>query len=163
MKQLILAGLVIGSIYGISALGLVLTYQSSRVLNFAHGAIAFTVAVVHHWLRVEQGWSIPASAVVSILVFSPLLGLFLWAVLFRNLTNAPPEVRFVSTVGLWVALPALVKVIFPFAKAEFASPEGLSALPFSSFTVSGLTINEKQAAVLGGALFVVVVVTLVMR
>ena len=35
-----------------------------------------------------------------------LLGLFLWAIVFRRLTHATPVVRFVSTVGLWVAIPA---------------------------------------------------------
>jgi len=37
----IISGLVVGSIYAISALGLVLTYTSSRVFNFAHGALAY--------------------------------------------------------------------------------------------------------------------------
>jgi branched-subunit amino acid ABC-type transport system permease component len=40
VNALIVAGLVLGSIYAISALGLVLTYTASRVFNFAHGAIA---------------------------------------------------------------------------------------------------------------------------
>ena len=38
MTPYIISGLVAGSIYAISALGLVLTYTSSRVFNFAHGA-----------------------------------------------------------------------------------------------------------------------------
>ncbi|HEV2309643.1 MAG TPA: ABC transporter permease, partial [Acidimicrobiia bacterium] len=110
MQGYVLAGLVLGSIYAISALGLVLTYSSSRVVNFAHGVTAYAAAVFYHWLNHEQGWSIPSSAVVTLLVFSPLLGLFLWAVLFRRLTHAPPEVRFLATVGLWVALPAATRL-----------------------------------------------------
>src|SRR5262249_59152771 len=74
----VLGGLVLGSIYAISALGLVLTYSSSRVVNFAHGVTAYAVAVFYHWLNHEQGLSIIAAAAVSLLVFSPALGLFLW-------------------------------------------------------------------------------------
>jgi len=35
--QLVVSGIVVGSIYALSALGFVLIYKSSRVLNIAHG------------------------------------------------------------------------------------------------------------------------------
>jgi branched-chain amino acid transport system permease protein len=159
----ILTGLVLGSIYAISALGLVVTYTSSRVLNFAHGAVAYTCAVFYYWLNSHEGWSLPAAAAVTLLVFAPVLGFLLWAILFRKLTHAPPEVRFVSTVGLWVALPALVKIIFPFTKAEIFEPEGIVSAPAEIFDVFGLNVNENQAAVLIGGVFVVVALTLLLR
>ncbi len=37
--QLVISGIVVGSIYALSALGFVLIYKSSRVLNIAHGQI----------------------------------------------------------------------------------------------------------------------------
>ena len=55
MTPYIISGLVVGSIYAISALGLVLTYTSSRVFNFAHGAIAYAIAVFYYYLtRAER-------------------------------------------------------------------------------------------------------------
>jgi branched-chain amino acid transport system permease protein len=159
----ILTGLVLGSIYAISALGLVLTYTSSRVLNFAHGAVAYTCAVFYYWLNSHEGWSLPAAAAVTLLVFAPVLGFLLWAILFRKLTHAPPEVRFVSTVGLWVALPALVKIVFPFTKSEIFEPEGIVTAPAEIFDVFGLNVNENQAAVLVGGVLVVVALTLLLR
>jgi branched-chain amino acid transport system permease protein len=163
VEAFILSGLVIGSIYAISALGLVLTYTSSRVFNFAHGAIAYSVAVFYYWLNTENGWSIPTAAVFSVLVMAPLLGLFLWAVLFRHLTHAPPEVRFLSTVGLWVALPAALKLLLPFSKNEIREPNGLVSAPADVFHVFGVAINVDQAVVLIGAVVVVVGLTVVMR
>jgi branched-chain amino acid transport system permease protein len=163
VNALIVAGLVLGSIYAISALGLVLTYTASRVFNFAHGAIAYFVAVFYYWLHTRHGWSVPAAAFVSIGVVSPLLGLFLWAALFRRLANTPPVVRFVSTVGLWVALPALVKVIFPFTKNEIFDPEGLIEGSPRVFDVFGVAINANQLVVLVGAAVVAVGLTLLMR
>jgi branched-chain amino acid transport system permease protein len=144
-------------------LGLVLTYTSSRVLNFAHGAIAYSAAVFYYWLNNQEGWSIPAAAVVTVLVMCPMLGLFLWAVLFRRLTHAPPEVRFVSTVGLWVALPALTKLLFPFSKSEILDARGLISPPPDIFDVLGVNVNENQAAVLIAAVAVVVILTVVLR
>jgi branched-chain amino acid transport system permease protein len=163
VNALIVAGLVLGSIYAISALGLVLTYAASRVFNFAHGAIAYFVAVVYYWLHTRHGWSVPAAALVSIGVVSPLLGLFLWAALFRRLAHTPPVVRFVSTVGLWVALPALVKVIFPFTKNEIFEPEGLIEGSPRVFDVFGVTINANQLVVLVGAAVVAAGLTLLIR
>jgi branched-chain amino acid transport system permease protein len=159
----ILTGLVLGSIYAISALGLVVTYTSSRVLNFAHGAVAYTCAVFYYWLHEHQGWSLPTAAAFTLLVFAPILGFLLWAILFRKLTHAPPEVRFVSTVGLWVALPALVKIVFPFTKSEIFEPEGIVSAPAEVFEVFGLNINENQAAVLVGGVLVVIALTLLLR
>jgi branched-chain amino acid transport system permease protein len=159
----VLAGLVLGSIYAISALGLVLTYTSSRVLNFAHGAIAYSAAIFYYWLTNQQGWSIPLAAVMTVLVMCPLLGLFLWAILFRRLTHAPPEVRFVSTVGLWVALPALTKLLFPFSKSEIFDAQGLIESPPDIFDVLGVSVNENQAAVLIAAAAVAVLLTVVLR
>ena len=37
--QIVVSGVVVGSIYALAALGLVLVYKSSRVANFAHGQI----------------------------------------------------------------------------------------------------------------------------
>ena len=37
--QLVVSGIVVGSIYALSGLGFVLIYKSSRVLNIAHGQI----------------------------------------------------------------------------------------------------------------------------
>jgi branched-chain amino acid transport system permease protein len=163
VNALIVSGLVLGSIYAISALGLVLTYTASRVFNFAHGAIAYFVAVFYYWLHTRHGWSVPAAAFVSIGVVSPLLGLFLWAALFRRLAHTPPVVRFVSTVGLWVALPALVKVIFPWTRSEIFEPEGLIEGEPRVFDVVGVAINANQLVVLIGAAVVAVGLTVLIR
>ena len=75
MTPYIISGLVVGSIYAISALGLVLTYTSSRVFNFAHGALAYGIAVFYYYLTRQNGWSIATAAPFTILVVAPLLGL----------------------------------------------------------------------------------------
>ena len=62
MGPFIVTGLVLGSIYAISVLGLVLTYNASPCFNFAHGAIAYFCAATYYWLTRFQGWSVPAAA-----------------------------------------------------------------------------------------------------
>lgn len=169
MTPYLIAGLVTGCIYAISALGLTLTYTSSRVFNFAHGVVAWTVAVVYYWLhQYPHGpeLPIPVAAPVAILVFAPLLGLLLNQVLFRRLTNATPTVRLVSTVGLWVALPALVKIVFPFlVEKEVFQPDGLVRSPPDPqfLRVFGTWLNTNQFVVIVTAVVIAVGATLVLR
>jgi branched-chain amino acid transport system permease protein len=161
----IISGLTVGSIYAISALGLVLTYTSSRVFNFAHGAIAYGLAVFYYYLTRQNGWSIQAAAPFTILVVAPLLGLALYFALFRRLTHATPTVRLVSTVGLWVAIPALVRIVFPAARDEIFNPEGLVSSPADPnfLKVFGHYVNENQFVVIVSAIAIAVVTTLVIR
>ena len=83
MLQYVLAGLALGSIYAIAASALVVTYVSSGVLNFAFGSMAFVVARVYYWLNSQHHMSTMSAGLLSILVLAPLLGVFLYAVLFR--------------------------------------------------------------------------------
>jgi branched-chain amino acid transport system permease protein len=161
----IISGLTVGSIYAISALGLVLTYTSSRVFNFAHGAIAYSIAVFYYYLTTQNGWSIETAAPFTILVVAPLLGLALYFALFRRLTHATPTVRLVSTVGLWVALPALVRILFPVARGEIFNPVGLISNPVDSrfIKVFGYYVNENQFVVIISAALIAIVASLVLR
>jgi branched-chain amino acid transport system permease protein len=160
----IVSGLVLGSIYAVSVLGLVLTYNSSRVFNFAHGAIAYVAAVTYYWLTKFQDWSVPAAALLCIFVVGPAVGLVLWRIVFRRLTQAPPVVRFVSTVGLWVAVPAFAKLLYgtTVVGGEVLAP-GFGGSPPDDFDVLGVTINWNQASVIIGAVLVAVGFGLMMR
>ena len=58
MLQYVIAGLVLGGIYAIAAAGLVVTYQSSGILNFAFGSIAYFIARFYYYLNTQHHWSI---------------------------------------------------------------------------------------------------------
>ena len=57
MLQFVIAGLVLGGIYAIASAGLVITYTSSGILNFAFGAIAFFIARFYYYLHTQQNWA----------------------------------------------------------------------------------------------------------
>ncbi len=105
--NLVISGIVTGAIYSIMASGLVLTYQTSGIFNFAHGAIAFATAYFYFQLHTGQGMPIVPAAILSVLIFAPLMGLALDAILLRRLASAPIYARIVGTIGLLVALPNL--------------------------------------------------------
>ena len=107
--NLFISGTVTGAIYSIMASGLVLTYQTSGVFNFAHAAVAFTCAYLYFQLNTGQHIPIVPSLIITVVVFAPLLGLLLDRVVLGRLSKAPVYARIVGTIGLLVALPNLVQ------------------------------------------------------
>ena len=71
----IIIGAVSGSVYGMAAVGLVLTYRTSGIFNFAHGALATLAAYVFYALYVGHGVPWPLAAVVAVLILGPALGI----------------------------------------------------------------------------------------
>src|ERR1700682_1348250 len=98
--NLVLSGGVTGAIYSIMASGLVLTYTTSGIFNFAHGAVAFTTAYLYYQLHSGLGMPIVPALLISAFVFAPLLGLLLDRILLRRLAKAPVYARIVATIGL---------------------------------------------------------------
>jgi branched-subunit amino acid ABC-type transport system permease component len=50
----LVVGITTGSIYGLAAVGLVLTYRTSGAFNFAHGAVAAAAAFLFYELHVTR-------------------------------------------------------------------------------------------------------------
>jgi len=109
LLSLSLSGLVTGAIYSILASGLVLTYITSGIFNFAHGAVAFTTAYLYYQLNTGLGVPIVPALIIAVFLFAPLLGILLDRILLRRLATAPVYARIVGTIGLLVALPNLVQ------------------------------------------------------
>jgi len=103
--NLVFSGLVTGAIYSIMASGLVLTYTTSGIFNFAHGAVAFATAYLYYQLNTGLGIPIVPALIICVLIFAPVMGLLLDRILLRRLAKAPVYARIVGTIGLLVALP----------------------------------------------------------
>jgi branched-chain amino acid transport system permease protein len=97
-------GVVTGAVYAVAASGLVVTYTTSGIFNFAHGAIGMLMAFVYWELRVHRHWPAPVALVVVLLVLSPALGAVIERVLMRKLYRAPVAVTMVVTLALLVIL-----------------------------------------------------------
>ncbi len=54
-------GLVTGAVYGLAATGLVLTYKTTGIFNFAYGSIAAMGVFVFYWLNVARETSVGVS------------------------------------------------------------------------------------------------------
>jgi ABC-type branched-subunit amino acid transport system ATPase component/branched-subunit amino acid ABC-type transport system permease component len=108
---LVVSGAVTGAIYSLVASGLTLTYAATGIFNFSYGAVAFSAAYLYYIFHSGLHWSIGAAGVVVILVFAPLLGIFLDVAVFKPLARANESAKIMATVGLFLAIPALTEWI----------------------------------------------------
>lgn len=124
----ILRGMTFGSVYGLLAVGLVLTFKTSGVFNLAYGAQAFLTAAVYFDTRIRHHWPIPFALLLAVVIVAPLTGFVLDRVLFRYLRTASSTARLVTVLGLLVAIPQAVDLWFGSADASATGvvPGGLT-------------------------------------
>jgi ABC-type branched-subunit amino acid transport system permease subunit len=129
-------GVITGSVYGIAALGLVLSYKTSGVFNFGHGAIAAASAVVFYQLHVVRAWPWPLAAIIAVLVFGTLVGILMER-LASALVEASVAYRIIATVALILIVPAANTILFSPLAVPFPVflPSGLA------FTISGVQVG----------------------
>lgn len=161
MFQYVIAGLVFGSIYALSASGLVVTYLSAGILNFSFGAIAFAIARLYYSLNTENGWDIVPAFLVSVFVVAPLVGLLLYVLLFRFIQLAPTLIKIVVTIGVAVTIPPLVNLIF--GNDPILIAPGIAPRPLKVFDVFGVAVTTDQIVVYACVLVLLTVGVLVLR
>ena len=161
MLGYIFAGIALGSIYAIAASGIVVTYVSSGVLNFAFGSMAFFLARFYYFLNSQHGWDQLPAVVVSVVLAGPALGALLYLVLFRHLRLSSPLIKIVSTIGVSVALPPAALMLF--GNDTITSAPGLASQPEPTYKIFGAVITLDQVIAFGCVLAVVVIGTLVLQ
>ncbi|WP_216893152.1 branched-chain amino acid ABC transporter permease/ATP-binding protein [Nocardia alni] len=107
----IVAGLTTGAVYGLAGVGLVLTFKTSGVFNFAHGALATVAAYGFYTLHVQLGLPWPAAAAIIVLVVGPLLGT-LMELLARRVQGSSLALQIAATVGVLLAIEAAARLIY---------------------------------------------------
>jgi branched-chain amino acid transport system permease protein len=133
--QLVLSGLVVGSIYALVGLGFVIIYKSSSILNFAQGEFLMLGAYV--CLAIFTGTKVPfAVAFVLTLAFSALLGVLMERVLLRPMIGEPVISVIMLTLGLASVLKAVVQGIWgtdtrPYPEIFPTTPVRIGPLPVS--------------------------------
>ena len=164
----VLSGIVTGGLYAILSSGLVLTYQVAGVFNFAHGATAFISALTFFELNSFAHWPIVPAALVTILVFAPLLGMALDVIMLRKLSRAGITAQIVATVGLSIALPAAGLFIVDEANLKpttnQTTPPGIGPNPAKSWHLTKLvSFDTNQLAILSAAAFTAVLLWILVR
>jgi len=137
--QLVVSGIVVGSIYALSALGFVLIYKSSRVLNIAHGQIIAAGAFITYALTVWVGIHIIISFLLSMII-TFFLAMSVERVFLRRLIGEPIISVIMVTIGLMSIIDGIIYMT-PFGAENFSFPE---FLPQTPITLWGVSISWTQ-------------------
>jgi ABC-type branched-subunit amino acid transport system ATPase component/branched-subunit amino acid ABC-type transport system permease component len=107
----IFSGLVSGGIYGLAGTGLVLTYKTSGVFNFAYGALATISAFLFYTLHVQHHVSWPITAFICVFVVGPLMGL-LFEPLARAVSGSSLALQVGATIGVLLVVQGAIVLIY---------------------------------------------------
>lgn len=124
--QLSVNGLAVGAIYALVALGLVLTYKATEVLNFAHGDLVAVSAFAAWGLISVLGWPF-AWAVLATVLGAAALGYGIDALVVRRIAGQPQFAGVMLTIAIAFMLRGLISIFFGPQSRTFATPwSGLS-------------------------------------
>ena len=153
----IIVGLASGSVYALAGTGLVLTYKTSGIFNFAHGTIAAMVAFAFYDLRERAGMPWPLALALCMFVLAPLAALLLERIA-RKLADAPVAMKVVATVGLVVGIQQLIIIRYG-AGTIRTRP----FLPTRTFALAGVQVGLDQVIVMVIALLGMIALTVVLN
>jgi len=109
-------GILMGSIYGLAALGLTLIFGLLKVINFAHGSLLMVSMYVAYWTISLSGLH-PYVALVIVVPIMFVFGYFLQDIVIKPIFKAEKNVRepitvIIVTTGVWYILDNLTLLIF---------------------------------------------------
>ncbi|PLX39979.1 MAG: branched-chain amino acid ABC transporter permease [Deltaproteobacteria bacterium] len=137
--QLLISGLVVGSIYALSALGFVLIYKSSRVLNIAHGQIIASGAFIAYALTVYAGVPLVISFFLSMAI-TFFLSMAVERVFLRRLIGEPIISVIMVTIGLMSIIDGVI-YLTPFGSTNMSFPKFFPPEPLN---LLGATVSWTQ-------------------
>ncbi len=155
--QLTLTGLTTGAIYALVALGFVLIYKSSDVINFAQGEFLLVGAYLAYGLIADVGlpWTV---GVLLTLLGAVLLGVLIERFILRPLIGEPIISVIMVTIGLASVMRAVVFAIWGTAPHSFPA-----FIPTEDVTILGAVVPSDRLVAIGVATLLLIAFTLFFR
>ncbi|MFQ3585762.1 MAG: branched-chain amino acid ABC transporter permease [Cyanobacteriota bacterium] len=148
LLQLLIYGLVLGSIYALGAIGVSLTFGILRFANFAHGDL-MTLGAYFGLSFVSLGWPIGVSLIPAALA-TVLCAVVIDQLIYRRLRREAPVILLISSFGTALILRSLVQILWGPNNQVYRS--GIQ-LPWRFW---GLRLKPDWAVILLGATLLVV-------
>ncbi|EGE57368.1 UNVERIFIED_ORG: branched-chain amino acid transport system permease protein [Rhizobium esperanzae] len=133
--EVLVGGLLSGVMYSLVAIGFVLIYKTSGVLNFAQGAMLLFAALTFVSL-VERGMPFALALVLTFAVMV-LIGIAIERTVLRPLTNRPPITLFMATLGLSYIIEGAAQLIW--GTQVHGLELGIEDIPFD---VGGVFVSQ---------------------
>jgi branched-chain amino acid transport system permease protein len=137
--QFVVAGLSIGAIYSLIALGFVLLWQTSNTINFAQGEFVVLPAFIMVFFYLVLKWPFALALVATILVSTFLLGYLVRKILITRLLEQGLLPLIIATIGL--------ALLIRYSLQEFWTPLGMNfppVFPRFSIRVGGIILPFEE-------------------
>ena len=152
--QLMVTGFVVGSVYALVALGFVLIYKSSQVINFAQGELVLVGAFV--CLSLTASYKVPfLLAFLLTMVVAVLVGLLIERFFLRPMIGEPVLSIIMLTIGLSSFLRGIVEIIWGTETRVFPPVFPTNPINFGGIVISQVYMWSFILAVLFLGIFTV--------
>jgi ABC-type branched-subunit amino acid transport system ATPase component/branched-subunit amino acid ABC-type transport system permease component len=139
--QLLILGIAGGGAYALSAMGLVVTFKGSGVLNFAQGAIGMVGAFVYAIMQ-RHGTPVGYCLIIGCLV-SGIVGALVYLLFIRPLRGYGQLAKIIATLAALLTIEYAALLIFGSNRQSVPSPVSINYLRFLGYDVpiNGLVIT----------------------
>ncbi|MGH9231982.1 MAG: ATP-binding cassette domain-containing protein [Acidimicrobiales bacterium] len=155
---IVLKGTLFGAATGLLGVGLVLTYRTTRIINFSYGAMGTLGGGLAAGLAEGQGWNWGQAALVGIAA-GVVVGAVVERFVIRRFANAPRLVLTVATIGLAQLLGGVALYLPTWLGAPAFIPRVDTSLTNTTFTVDPVTFTGNDLLLLAVVPVVLIALT----
>ncbi|MFE2289464.1 branched-chain amino acid ABC transporter permease [Streptomyces sp. NPDC059443] len=142
LPQQLVNGLLLGSMYGLVAIGYTMVYGIVQLINFAHGEIFMTggFGALTVWTMLPGGttmWIALPLMLIGAVIVATLIAVGAERFAYRPLRTAPRLAPLITAIGLSLALQQAVWAWYPGANSKVIFPE----IPGGPFNIGSITIQ----------------------
>ncbi len=149
--QYTIFGVMLGAGYAIAATGLVVTYTTSGVFNFAQGAVGMVAAFCYWELVSAHNVPVLLALLIILVVGASISGALVERVLMRRLHGASSERPVMVTLGLMVILTGVATLVW-----SPTTERQVNNMVSGQFRLAGINIQYQEVLIIGVALAVAV-------
>ena len=108
--ELLIQGLIHGSMYAVIAVGLTLVYGLLRILHVAHAGL-FTLGAYLGLLVTNATGNLAMGMLVSAVIVG-VAGMLMYRLCYQPILDRPPYVALIASIGLFVAMEEIFRLVF---------------------------------------------------
>ena len=143
--QFLVAGAAVGSLYALLALGFVIVYKATGVINFAHGGLLLLGTYLAFHFKERLGLPFYLAVLVAMIACAAV-GLIIERLVLRHMVGQPVFAVILVTIGLSIAINQIVTWAWGFERQNLNDPWGLRTYDVGGVIVALTDIVRVVAA-----------------
>ena len=143
--ELLIQGLIHGSMYAVIAVGLTLVYGLLRILHVAHAGL-FTLGGYLGLLLTNATGSLALGMLASAVIVG-VAGMLMYRLCYQPILDRPPYVALIASIGLFVAMEEIFRLVFGPYGLTYKNPPLQSQISFLGIQLRSAELGMVIAAV----------------